>query len=425
MGGPSAAPLKSLATATIILAAVLSALPVVRPAYAGSAAASEPKQYSGPSRSLAMGPREQGLGDGALALGSLVDSQLRKSAAQGPPTYYCPGNLLKNAGFENGFTARGRTAEVVANEWTAWFAVLPGVEGINYAPRYLPRFRQRDEPYTVHTGLWSQEMGTEHSTHTGGLWQRLQVPRDSRIQASIWVQVWATDGEVARVSAPPGTYATMLGIDPRGGEDPYSDRIVWTAPITITDLWVPLNMEVDVAGPNITMFTRGQPLRALAHNVSRWDSACLRVVGLAGEPTYTLVPLPTATVPSTPSTPTATPNAETAEADMFRRRLLLAVEATDRAQDFEPPTPFGAGPEPMATLPTGPIALASPVLGALALDPAEIPVPEGSPGATSALSDGASDALRPVADNVGLLLVALGCVFAVAGWWWGRRRSFT
>jgi hypothetical protein len=353
-----------------------------------------------------------------------VAVSISQVVAQDAPTYYCPGNILLNAGFENGFTTRGRPLEVVGNDWDSWFAVLPGVDGINYAPTYSPLLRRRDGDYKVHSGLWSQEMGTENSTHTGGLWQRVRVPRNSRIQASAWVTAWATNAENTVVSRPPGTYASMIGIDPKGGQDPYHPRIIWTAPITVTDIWMPLNMEVDVAGPSVTMFLRGQPLQIMTHNVSRWDSACLRVVGNAGEPTYTLTPIPPTAVPPTPGTPSATPNDATVEADALRRRMLLAVEATRRAQAAAPPTPIGGGSEPMPTLPSGPIALASPVLGPGAVDPSVLQ-PEGSLGTETGagLGAAATRARQAVADNLGLLLLVLAALCAALAWSLGLRRQ--
>lgn len=257
----------------------------------------------------------------------------------------CPDNLLVSPGFENGFAARQRPSEIVANGWSAWYKYLPGVDGINYVPDYSPRRRDVDGFATVLSGLWSQEMATQNATHLAGIWQRVYVPPDSQIQASIWAYAWASNGDDPGRSEPPGTYALALGIDPRGGDDADSARITWTAPVTITDAWLPLSLAAPVAGPVITLFTRGQPLQLLAHNVSRWDGACLRVIGRAGEPPFTATPVPWPTRTPTPGTPTAAPNRATREAVAMYRALVLAATATARAAT--------AGPDAGATTEAG------------------------------------------------------------------------
>ena len=112
----------------------------------------------------------------------------------------CPDNLLVSPGFENGFAARQRPSEIVANGWSAWYKYLPGVDGVNYVPDYTPRRRDVDGFVTVHSGLWSQEMATQYATHSAGLWQRIYVPPDSQIQASIWAYAWASNERRSRSS---------------------------------------------------------------------------------------------------------------------------------------------------------------------------------------------------------------------------------
>jgi len=260
--------------------------------------------------------------------------------APGAPVLDCPDNRLANPGFEAGFSARGQLAELVGNGWTPWYARLPGVGGLNHPPDFSPARRGADGPAAVHAGLWSQSMATEDATHTGGLWQQVPVPPGSQVLAWVWAYAWASGGDDPARSEPPGTYALRLGLDPAGGTDPEAAGIVWTQPITVTDTWLPLSLEAPVAGPLATLYLRGQPRSILAHNQSRWDSACLRVLGVAGEPTLppTAPARPTRVPPTlAPDQPTPTPNAATVEAIMLdlaratERAVALQIKAATRA----------------------------------------------------------------------------------------------
>lgn len=262
--------------------------------------------------------------------------------AASPRQVDCPGNLLSNPGFEAGFTARGRIAETVGNGWQAWYERFPGVDGINYVPDFTPRHRDEGGPLAAHRGLWSQEMGTENATHTAGLWQRRPVPPGSVVLATGAAYAWASSGDEPSRSRPPGRYALALGLDPMGGADPTSASIRWTTPVTVTDAWVPLAIEAPVEGSAVTLFARGQPLERLRHNVSRWDSLCLRVLGPIGESTPTATPRPWPTRTPGPDDPTPTretrPSPDPATASALEIGLKLDLLKTSTASARSLPT---------------------------------------------------------------------------------------
>lgn len=191
----------------------------------------------------------------------------------------CQDNLLRNPGFEHGFAVQRRLDEVVASGWRAWYLPTPTVAGGSLAPSFGPRFRGRDPVTAVHGGLWSQEWWTRQAVHVAGLYQRIRLPSGSRLAASVWGYAWATNGDDPARSEPPNTYALLIGVDPLAGEDPTSARIVWSVPMTVTDQWLLLTVEVPVHGSEATVFLRGQALLPLRHDLSRWDDACARVVG--------------------------------------------------------------------------------------------------------------------------------------------------
>jgi hypothetical protein len=318
----------------------------------------------------------------------------------------CPGNLLTNPGFEGGFTARGRLAELVANGWQAWYKTLPGVDGINYAPAYLPRRRDDGSAFGPLAGLWSQEQATDAATHTGGLWQHVAVPPGSALLASARAYAWASNGPATARSQPYGRYRVQVGVDPYGGADPAAARVRWSEPITITDAWVPLQLEVPISGDAVTFFTRGEALDRLAHNVSRWDEACLRVLGPAGVPTGTATPPPPPTrAPRLTATATETPNAATAAAVIAR---LVGVPS---------PTPPEGIPGARATL----AVLATRIAGGPSAAGAAAGPTADADGGGTGLAGGAAQLVTAVTDHLGLAF--LGLAAFVGGLWFTAGRT--
>jgi len=247
-------------------------------------------------------------------------------------TTECPDNLLVNPSFEEGFTARARPEVLVAVGWEPWFERLPGIDGINYPPVYAARRAAEDDAGAAF-GLWSQEQRTASATHTGGLLQRVTVGRDVLVAASGWVRSYASSDLRSARSMPPGTYVSALGIHPTGGDEPGDARIVWSEPVTVTDLWVPLEVVAEVQGPDLTLLTMGEAMQILARNESRWDGLCLRVLGPARDETGDASDIPTA-VPSR-ATATTTPGSGVASepplpAPATREALAAAVSAAAR-----------------------------------------------------------------------------------------------
>ena len=161
------------------------------------------------------------------------------------------------------------------------------MDGLNYPPDYTPRNRYLDGGNMVLDGLWSQEQAT-HGRHPHGRSVAARAGAAGLRRVGIRIGLCLGLGWRQRaVVGAAGTYFLALGIDPRAGTDPESSDIVWTQGITVTDLWVPLSLEMPIHTSTVTVFTRGQPLRILAHNVSRWDEACLRVVRPVDGPTAT------------------------------------------------------------------------------------------------------------------------------------------
>jgi len=161
-------------------------------------------------------------------------------------------------------------------------------------------------------------MFTLYSTHTAGLYQRVAVPEGTELEFSIWVVVWSSSQDNPHYSTLPGKYWLSVGIDPYGGEDPYSDQIIWSDRIERYDEHVWLSVTAVAQADHVTVFTKAAPEWCVKHNDSYWDDARL-ITPLPFKVFLPLVfknptPTPTATstvtlTPTETTTPTATPTA--------------------------------------------------------------------------------------------------------------------
>jgi hypothetical protein len=313
----------------------------------------------------------------------------------------CPGNLLVNPGFEQGFSIRQRMTEMLAVGWSSWFETGAGAGAGYEPPTYAPRFRWRDSADTVIEGLWSQEMATRAALHTGGLYQRVGVTAGSMVEASAWARAWASNGDDPARSEPPNTYALLIGIDPLGGADASSRYIEWSTPITLTDQWLQLTVQAPVEGTVATLFLRGQSLLPLKHNVSRWDGTCLRIMGPIGAPTLTATEEPWPTDTPGPEEATAQAALMPALAMATRESLAESLEATVAARALEP----GAG------LPSAPIG---PDMLATAAASGDI-APEWSSADDTRVGPAAAPPWRRALDSAGLaVLTVAGLVAGLA-----------
>lgn len=265
----------------------------------------------------------------------------------------CPGNLLRNPGFEAGYSpgpsVGASQSSRVANEWYPWAALGDPTrreQGYDVEPEFkmLVRSVLVDGWYRVPEGEYAQAFFSMYSTHTAGLYQQVSVPRGSRVTLTFWAQIYTgqesivIEGrypvsdleqpltEATRAVRGPGDYRVSIGIDPYGHTPasfgaPPPDTIVWSHPVLDVetrsydaqgrpvDDWVQMTLSTTAHSDRVTVYTRGQPAFRTKHNDSYWDNACLTAT--AAE-TATPTPLPTDTPWPTPTrhpTPTPSPTA--------------------------------------------------------------------------------------------------------------------
>ena len=248
-----------------------------------------------------------------IVLGLLVSVALSPAAALAEPAAQgeCPGNVLANPGFEEGFSDRGAGEVSVANGWFPWWQDGPRQEdGYYRRPEYKPEDASRYGRRRVRNGNFAQKLFNTFSTHNAGLYQQVQVPVGSKLTLSAWTQAWSSQYHDPDSVKDPGNYRVYVGIDPTGGTDWSSPNVVWSEPRMEYNTWVRPEVQTQAQAGTITAFLRGHPEFRTQFNDSYWDDICLTVVRPTPRPTNTptITPRPTETpTPTASPTPTATP----------------------------------------------------------------------------------------------------------------------
>jgi len=219
----------------------------------------------------------------------------------------CPGNTLLNPGFEEGFSERGAGEVSVANGWFPWWQEGPGQdEGYYRRPEYKPEDAARYGRRRVRSGNFAQKFFNTFSTHNAGLLQQVQVPAESTLTLSAWVQAWSSQHHDPGTVVDPGNYRVYVGIDPTGGTDWSSPNVIWSEPRMEYNTWMNLQVQAKARAGTITVFLRGHPEFRTQFNDSYWDDICLTVQRPTPLPTKPPTATPIPTVSPTP-THTATP----------------------------------------------------------------------------------------------------------------------
>lgn len=267
----------------------------------------------------------------ALAVvASAIPVQARPNFADGP-------NLLVNSGFESPyakqcchttstFPPNTPIDEVqVANGWRGWWRE-PSFP--NYPPTcdnctawHRPEWREA-APFSnrIHGGANAQKYFTFFSVHEAGMYQQVSgITSGQRLRFSIYMHAWSTNGSSQTSTTKDNDMSLKVGIDPTGGADPFSSKIVWSTPTNVWDNWALFTVEAVAQGSTVTVYTYSKPRWGMEHNDVYVDDASLVVVGGSStaatatpQPTSTSVgatTAPTSTSASTTAAPTAVPAA--------------------------------------------------------------------------------------------------------------------
>lgn len=193
-----------------------------------------------------------------------------------------------------------QTAQVPAG-WTAWWQppnenpgdpnfyngfpnTCPPDAPIGCAPWHNPEFRDTaggpQTPSRKVAGENSQKYFTFYSLHEAGLYQTVGgLKPGQRVRFSVYMQAWSSaDNDPFRSAGQP-TMGLKVGIDPFGGDNPWSPGIVWSPVKEAFDRWEQFTVEAVAQSDRVTVFTRSRPYFAIQHNDVYVDEASLVVIG--------------------------------------------------------------------------------------------------------------------------------------------------
>ena len=193
----------------------------------------------------------------------------------------CPAggqNLLVNPSFEGQYVPYGAFVELNhAKPWTPWWK-----DGENNT---RPEFKPAEisiAPNRVHSGSAAQQYFKSHGMFKSGLHQSvLNVPVGRNLQFSAHGQAWScedfslcADGS----SVNPANMLMRVGINPKGGTDPFSNAIVWSAYFNPLDSWQIACIETVSEAETVTVYLWASPDGPRQNQDVYWDDASLVVV---------------------------------------------------------------------------------------------------------------------------------------------------
>ncbi|HOT93220.1 MAG TPA: LysM peptidoglycan-binding domain-containing protein [Anaerolineae bacterium] len=233
-------------------------------------------------------------------------------------------NLLVNGDFEyfdwgiRSWPLQDGIHEVqVCPGWRAYYLDDPPAKA--KAPDYWrrPEFRDvkaTEYPNRVHGGWFAAKYFSFAGQHEAGFYQQVNdIKPGTPLRFSAYMQTWscmaAKEWNICPTgdkSNNPAPMHTRIGIDPKGGTDPWSPNVVWSPEIDAYDVWTYFQVEAVAENSTVTVFTyswadwKDEIFRM--HNDVYVDDAVLIALN---ESQATATPAPTATLD--PSQPTVTP----------------------------------------------------------------------------------------------------------------------
>jgi LysM repeat protein len=131
----------------------------------------------------------------------------------------------------------------------------------------------------------SQKYFTFYSVHEAGLYQVVGgITPGDRLRFTIFMEGWSTGDNDSTRSDLAQRMNLQVGIDPTGGNNPWSPNIVWTAPAESFDKFTQFAVEAVAKNNVVSVWTRSAPVYALQHVDVYADEASLNVVQPAAKP---------------------------------------------------------------------------------------------------------------------------------------------
>ncbi len=220
-------------------------------------------------------------------------------------------NLLKNPGFGGDWWRKTHTGQefgeiFVPEHWVAFWKEgkpvphdpsnpngygRPEMHVINREPPFL-------DPLRVRSGTKGLKFFTFYRIHMAGVYQRVSgIQPGTRISATGWAHAWSSVEDDPRISDGVGKQAFFsrvsdydktdavcnfvfeMGIDPKGGTDPWSDNVIWGEGAHIYNVFgqIPA-VEVNSESDTVTVFVKSSVLWPFKHCDAYLDDFELNVL---------------------------------------------------------------------------------------------------------------------------------------------------
>ena len=166
-------------------------------------------------------------------------------------------------------------------------------------PWHNPEFRdtaggpQDTGPERKMEGENSQKYFTYYTIHEAGLYQQVGgVKPGDLLRFSAYMEAWSNQANDPFHSVGQQSMGMQVGIDPTGGNNPWSSNIVWSPVQESFDKFSQFVVEAVAKNNVVSVWTRSHPVFAIQHNDVYVDGASLNVV------TSAPAPKPTRAVPA-------------------------------------------------------------------------------------------------------------------------------
>jgi len=200
---------------------------------------------------------------------------------------------LQNGSFEGGTWRENITGieygEIsVPEDWVAFWNTdegwgRPEMRTIQAVAPYL-------NPPRIYSGTQALSWFTFYRNGDAGVLQQVPAETGHLYRAQGYAHVWYSQFDNASLSqykdqdgsartildGDPGM-EVMIGIDPTGGQDPWSEDVVWTSE-NIYDQYGNVAVQAMAEAPTVTVFIRARTLYPFKHADAYWDEVSLEVL---------------------------------------------------------------------------------------------------------------------------------------------------
>lgn len=204
---------------------------------------------------------------GALVLVALSGAlPTQRAQAQSP-------NLLVNGSLERPYYGQGAPTRTVPNGWNIWVGAG--------APDAFPH----TDKVQVLDGEVSWNIKQGYVAFTAAGYQRVSgLNAGDAVKATAYGWVYTCNDTTNSCIIPDPPYrksdtsagaSLKVGIDPKGGTDPNSPDVVWSAVAAPYDQWAEMSVTATAAGDTVTVYLYATQAQGLAMNNVYWDKVSL------------------------------------------------------------------------------------------------------------------------------------------------------